>query len=169
MVEDKIYVQKTTNNSHLSIYKLGMYMLLVCSTWAVTQVSWSLRSLAGMLRMPLRGPRLQSCRTQHVWCGSQLRWLLHSPAAHSCTQGAPQKGLSSGLCALAGASEGNASYSYEACLHELSENLPILICLQLLRIFFLNQSSVDWHNFLCTVLCFISIAQTSFHSKLINT
>lgn len=29
MVEDKIYMQTTANNSQFSIYKLDMYMLLV--------------------------------------------------------------------------------------------------------------------------------------------
>lgn len=32
MIEDKIYVQTTANNSQLSIYKLDLHMLLVCST-----------------------------------------------------------------------------------------------------------------------------------------
>jgi len=45
-----------------------------------------------------------------------------------------------------------------------------LICsLQLLRISFLNRSSVDWYNFLCTMLCFQNIAQTSFPSEPIYT
>lgn len=56
--------------------------------------------------------------------------------------------------------------TWDACT-SYQRTSPLMICrLQLFKISFLSQSSVDWYSSLCTVLCFLNIAQTSFPSKL---
>lgn len=124
-----------------------------------------------MLRAPLQGPHLcrategstpdvdlspDGCCTHHPHTAA-LRALPIRDSLQVC------------VAQVVPVMETPSTAAWGACM-SYQRTSPLLICsLQLLRIFFLNQSSVDWHNFLCTVLCFLNIAQTSFHSKLINT